>query len=275
MLKFEGRKLMKLINKLYKKIIVAVLCICISFTSTLTEAAPFPYWAILGTVVHKAVQAEFMLVHPNNGKVEVKIPGLNVSSFYRVDCMYDVSHKTDIYEIKPMSYASGYYNTIANAQINNYVSSARKAYNKPSYRGTAWDPTGLVLPTGPDYFVLLFTNYAVDEGLVFYKRIKRTQQEEYSTEADIVIDPGRAGQLAVEVDGRTYSGRYIGQDSNTGLALGIIFIAGGVVLVVGTIAQDVLTAGVGLADDAATIGAASELIRKGTEFLTNNPLPAY
>lgn len=238
------------------------------------EARVNLYHMILGSAVHKSVGVMFLAENPPPiGRYNKQIP--NSTRTIRPDLVIDDGTTVEIYEIKPISYSRNLKDPapyfIAKRQLDGYV----KEYNENNTQAVrnlfpgwkpSWNPNGRIIQVlGRNEVVQLYT-YADQPGMIYYE-ITSVKEPNYSYSVNpyTVLDENR----------RTVT--VFAKDNNTGLVLGVVAIGGAFVLVVGTVAEDVFTAGAGVADDPVSFAAATKLIKEGYNLIKNAniPVPTY
>lgn len=221
-------------------------------------------WARKGTQVHAAVTNKFYVDNFqrgevfNSGKVIRGTGGPYGKSALKPDfiCELYINNTTEIYELKPISYSLGSKHSKALKQINNYIGAYSFAYpSRIAIRGRVWNPDGQIVNVDSNTSVVLFTRGYLDAGIVYYDFFQNEDPD-----PEYYVKPYEAK----DSEGRKVT--VFAQNKKVGLVLATIAVAGGVAIIIGTVAEDIITAGAGIADDPATLLAAEELIRYGLKY---------
>lgn len=189
--------------KMYKgtksKVLVFVFVFILTFSSVISsaEVEPDNTYMFWGTRVHSAITMVFKAENSTLGNTYRC--GRKIGTYpLKPDFVLDKNLATasDIYELKPYSYFSGYNLVSAQTQLTNYVNAYQAVYGRATYRGVSWNPTGRIILvndmlTGPKS-VVLTANYSTPgyEGLVFYQTLNYNPQPDYSyaTEEKAIYD---------------------------------------------------------------------------------------
>jgi hypothetical protein len=136
-----------------------------------------------GSEVHKIVQAYFMSQHgKEGGKPEVYVSQSCMSKCGsgRADIAWFMDDKTEVYEIKPGSYANpkSKYNELGKKQLAGYIKGMKLDNKKFPEAGTSWNPNKTVLKYGKDKEIVLYTYYDKDPGMIYYNVRKAKQKQE-------------------------------------------------------------------------------------------------
>ena len=164
-----------------------------------------------------------------NTQSNVRIPGagLGPTGVGIADFLVDKGTHVEIYEIKPESWSSGYLNKLAFAQLDRYVKGYNKMTNVRTIRGT--QVFGDSLPYYKDPTRTL-TYWSDGSGLIYYK---------------ISPKPGSQELPAVIPEPKT---EFDKEKVVKPILIGTCILA--CLYTVGTIIEDVVTGGTGIADDA-------------------------
>lgn len=218
-----------------------------------------------GTKEHWIIQLDYVSKHPTSGDVEYAIPGSSAAGNRGYADMVDLSTK-GIFEIKPQNDAG-----LASAitEVTRYVDKANINCNTtmpmslPWSRGTTYIPT--LLPTGTPNEYLQTTS--PEPGVVLYERVYNNNP----IPAPVIVPVSVASKLSHLIDRlrQNFSqadriiAEFMRDPANADLVSYIktAAISAGVGIIVGTIVEDVITAGAGIADDWACFVMAYRIIR--------------
>lgn len=190
--------------------------------------------------------------------VEVRIPGggLGKTGVGRADFLVDKGDHVEIYEIKPESWASGYRNVLASKQLDNYVDAYPASYTKAAMRGTQSFSYSLPYSMDP---TRTLTYWSEGDGLIYYKinpkpepepkrlpiAIPRHEFDRRLVNERITENSRRRRELPRHETSFGYQGNL--ETELNSIIIGKCIAAS--VYTIGTLVEDALTGGAGVADD--------------------------
>lgn len=199
----------------------------------------FPAW-LEGIWAHIQIEYElhFRQFPCANTQSNVRIPGagLGVTGLGIADFLVDKGSHVEIYEIKPVSWSSGYLNTLAFAQLNRYVVNYQKNNNRHTIRGT--QVFGDSVPYYKDPTRTL-TYWSDGSGLIYYTISPKPKTNPANLPA-VIPDTQKDPVPELEQSKKK---------KFDPIVIGTCVVAG--LFTVATLAEDVITGGAGIADDAA------------------------
>jgi hypothetical protein len=231
--------------------------------------------AVFGTEVHQQVFQKF--------KNDPRIRPHGFTNFQigetklRPDMVYDTGlygnmNYAEIFELKPITW-SLYVNpknyALAQAQLNKYISAYK--YHDPDKTvapGTiaTWDVIYHIVDIPKYKTAVVLYQFDNQPGMVYYAQFRsdRTHIDKY------VVKMNRK-KYTTTINGKKVEVETIAKDTRTGKVAAIAMIGGATLIVIGTIAEDIFTAGTGIADDPVSFAAAGGLLQNAITILRTAP----
>ncbi|MGE7274788.1 hypothetical protein ACQKK5_25615 [Brevibacillus panacihumi] len=231
--------------------------------------------AVFGTEVHQRVFEKFR----NDSRIKPfgitnqKIPNSNPPRF--PDMVYDTSPSgikyAEIFELKPITWAKfrdprKY--AMAQRQLNDYVTEYHKANPEvTTSTGTiqTWDVVYHFVAIPKYRSAVVLYQFPDQPGMVYYAQFRTDRSN-----IDKFVVPMKGRKYKTTVNGNVIEVETLAQDNKTGKVVAVAMIGGAVVLVIGTIVEDVFTVGVGTLDDPASFAAAYLLLQNGITILNQD-----
>lgn len=188
-----------------------------------------PAW-LEGIWVHMQIERELRTNRYGcaNSASNVRIPGagLGPTGLGIADLVVFKQHYVQIYEIKPWTWSTGYLNGLANDQLNRYIQNYKPNFNVTARRGN--DRFRYTVPYWKDETRTL-TYWTNGDGLIYYSLSPKPEPEPkpVTVQEPVTVPEKKA-------------------DFNP-LVIGTCTLA--TLYSIGTIAEDILTGGAGVADD--------------------------
>lgn len=211
----------------------------------------YPAW-LEGIWVHIQIERElqYRQFACENTASNVRIPGagLGITGWGVADFLVDKGNHVEIYEIKPATWSTGYLQGLAFSQLDRYVNGYQAYKGKQTTRGR--QVFGDSLPFYKDPSRTL-TYWSPGNGLIYYSLSPKPEPNPKKLPA---IIPQPEQEYRIKVPQRELprienpaSRKATGWDFRPFAALGLI--GGATFYTVYTLAEDVFTGGVGIADD--------------------------
>ncbi|CAJ1002253.1 hypothetical protein [Brevibacillus aydinogluensis] len=165
--------------------------------------------------------------------------------------------------MNPKNYA------LAQAKLNKYISAYK--YHDPDKTvapGTiaTWDVIYHIVDIPKYKTAVVLYQFDNQPGMVYYAQFRsdRTHIDKY------VVKMNRK-KYTTTINGKKVEVETIAKDTRTGKVAAIAMIGGATLIVIGTIAEDIFTAGTGIADDPVSFAAAGGLLQNAITILRTAP----
>jgi hypothetical protein len=242
------------------------------------ETYDFKYWMRIGTLTHTAIANKFISeVGPAGQFSNREIPF--IPEKLRPDLVYDENRAINqsitsdglahLFEVKTQNNtpANWPYYQAAQRQLNNYIVKYKQGFPaKTVKKGTTgisegkppiWSPDGKYVDIPNTPFGAILFHVMPDDGMVYYKLIRKTQNSKIDSAIRIIQNNARK-QYDVKVGSETVKVTTVAKEKKSGKIAAIGMLAGALVVIVLVAADD--ATGVGVADDPAGIAVAGRLV---------------
>ncbi|MFC4601214.1 hypothetical protein [Cohnella hongkongensis] len=253
------------------------------------------YFHRLGTRIHNEITKVFEmdLTRRYTSYSGKQIPG----TVLKADLVYDLGRdeyvtvpdirpnsalRAEIFEIKPITWSrqrDPVHYSQAQAQLNKYISKYQQYFTQKSVehgKTTTWFRYGqIIIVTGTRYIARIVQD-PTQPGMVYYQLInERTNYDETFLVFPYTV-PTERPQVSVIYNNVPVQGQIVAREKEPDGSWGdygvaLLNVTGAVILVVGTVVEDVGTGGIGIADDPISFAVGAKLVQEAVKALRRAP----